>query len=422
VPRHHILSLIFLLCNGLMITAEARDNLSVRIEDGTEITVSRYAAKGERLLIWLPGEAGLQTGEFTAAERLAARGYEVWLADLFESRFLPVVPSSLDRIPAADVAGLIRHGQQQGKTVYLVSSGRGILPLLRGAHLWQRRHPGDHTLGGAILLSPKFFIETPDPGQAAKLLPIVSQTNLPLFILQPKLSPWFWKLDRTIPALQSSGSDVFVRYLPAVRDRFYFRPDASSKEQALAQRLPELIGQAVRLLAKLPEKSRRVAELDGQAPLIAEGKKARRLKPYEGDPTPPELRLLSLDGKRLDLRDYRGRVVLVNFWASWCPPCVHEMPSMQRLANKLAGQPFTILAVNMAEEAATIRAFLQTKVRVDFPILLDSDGSALKRWGVFAFPTSYVIDKQGLIRYALFGAVEWDTPEMLKKFRSLLNE
>ena len=95
---------------------------------------------------------------------------------------------------------------------------------------------------------------------------------------------------------------------------------------------------------------------------------------------------------------------------------------MQRLADKLGPEEFTILAVNMAEEVATINNFLQTRVKVRFPVLLDQDGAALKRWDVFAFPTSYVIDKQGNIRYALFGSVEWDSQEMLTIFSELIQE
>ena len=121
----------------------------------------------------------------------------------------------------------------------------------------------------------------------------------------------------------------------------------------------------------------------------------------------------------MNLADLRNRVVLINFWASWCPRCVHEMPSMQRLKEKLADQPFTILAVNMAESEADVRAFIK-KTQVDFPVLMDRDGAVLKQWKVFVFPTSFVIDTEGRIRLGAIGELEWDSPEIVDKFKQLL--
>lgn len=146
---------------------------------------------------------------------------------------------------------------------------------------------------------------------------------------------------------------------------------------------------------------------------------ANELKPYTGGAT-PALMLMDLTGKTQDLRTYRGRVVIVNFWASWCPPCVHEMPSMQRLATRWRDKPFVIVAVNMGEDPRAVRNFVR-KVKVKFPVWLDRDGSALKRWKVFAFPTSFVLDRAGNIRFALHGALEWDDPDIAAQIEGLFD-
>lgn len=147
---------------------------------------------------------------------------------------------------------------------------------------------------------------------------------------------------------------------------------------------------------------------------------AADLKPLPARPA-PALALPALAGGTTKLDTLRGRVVLVNFWAVWCPPCRKEMPSMGRLAEKLAGKPFTILGVNVGETPEEIRAFLK-QVPVNFPIVLDSEGENLKAWQVFAFPTSYVVDKKGQLRLGLFGSIEWDNPETVARLEALLAE
>jgi thiol-disulfide isomerase/thioredoxin len=402
--------------------AYAVSEKTVVLGDGDELLVSHYQAAGSKLFIWLAPEAGLQQAEHDAAKKLAELGVEVWYPDLFEANFLPVVASSLDKIPAEQIAGLLAEASKTGKQVYFVTSGRGAIPVLRGLRKWQADNPSSVSMRGLILMSPKFFLETPDPGQAAEIMPVVEVTNLPVFVMQPDQSPWWWKLDQTIPALEKSGSEVFVRALNGVRDRFYYRPDATSREDALSKQLPRLLIQASDLVSTLNPKRQPVLTSQALEEKVAVSKKARELKVFAGDPNPPQLSLLDLFGKQLSLGDYQGNVVLVNFWASWCPPCVHEMPSMQRLRDKLSDKPFEILAVNMAEDKQTIQRFVTETVQVNFPIMLDSDGAALKSWGVFAFPTSYVIGKQGKIRYALFGSREWDTPDVLSILSTLIDE
>ena len=390
--------------------------------DGTEIPYNRYPATGDRLFIWLAPEAGLLAAEQKAAEELASSGSEVWYPDLFAANFLPVVTSSVEQFPDDQISALLNAAIGTGKQVYFVTSGRGVIPVLRGLRSWQQQNPDSTAMRGLILFSPKFFVATPDPGQTGEIMPIVETSNLPVFIVQPKKSPWYWKLDRTLPALRSGGSDIYVRPFADVRDRFYYRPDATEYEQALAKHVPTMIRQAASLLGYQTSQRQAVQAVQMEAPAVQSSKKERTLTPLEGMPVPPVLELNDLQGRVHRLQDYRGEVVMVNFWASWCPPCVYEMPSMQRLQDQLKGKPFRILAVNMAEDIPTIETFLNEKVSVDFPVLLDSDGAALKRWGVFAFPTTYFIDKQGRLRYGLFGGREWDKEDVFSVLNTLIDE
>lgn len=404
-------------------SSQASTNASILTSSDTEIGYTVYPSEGDQLLLWFYSEAGPQKSDLLLAQQISQLGIEVWLIDLFDSYFLPVALSSMDKIPARDISDLISLADKKSKkNVFAVTTGRAAIPLLRGARELQTSQPDNSALAGLILISPKLFTETPDPGLQAELMPIVKNTNLLLFVMQPSNSPWFWKMDTTLPALENSGSDVFVQRIKDVRDRFYFRPDADASEQQMTTKLPEMLFKAVTALDKFPAVARKVSARTIQTPDVISTKKEKTLNPHKGNATPPELNLLTINDQRIGLRSIKNKVVLVNFWASWCPPCVHEMPSMQRLQDTFDKDQFVILGVNMAEEKSIIKEFLRTKVSVSFPLLMDSDGAALQRWSVFAFPTSYIIDKKGQIRYSLFGSIEWDTKEVMTIFEQLINE
>ncbi len=135
----------------------------------------------------------------------------------------------------------------------------------------------------------------------------------------------------------------------------------------------------------------------------------------------PVLPLTLASGRPLDMEALRGQVVLVNFWATWCPPCRREMPSMDRLDKMETGRPFTILAVNVKEEADQVERFLD-EMPMSFPIVLDTEGQLAKAWKAFVYPTSYLVDKQGHIRYSLNGTLEWDEPEIVEIIERLILE
>jgi thiol-disulfide isomerase/thioredoxin len=112
-------------------------------------------------------------------------------------------------------------------------------------------------------------------------------------------------------------------------------------------------------------------------------------------------------------------VVLVNFWASWCAPCIVEMPSMQRLKTAMVGRPFDILAVNVKESKSRAWQFKKL-LNVSFTTLLDSDGTASQAWDVSFYPTSYLIDGEGQIRYSAYGAIKWDADETRQLIENLM--
>jgi thiol-disulfide isomerase/thioredoxin len=144
------------------------------------------------------------------------------------------------------------------------------------------------------------------------------------------------------------------------------------------------------------------------------------LKPWAGKQT-PALARADLAGNIVDLRDLRGRVVLVNFWATWCEPCREEMPSIERLRAKLAGRPFAVLTVNYGESVAKINAFL-AKQGISLPVLLDPEKEAAGEWRAGGLPMTFLVDAEGQVRYSAFGECDWSEGEPLRVVQGLLAE
>ena len=141
------------------------------------------------------------------------------------------------------------------------------------------------------------------------------------------------------------------------------------------------------------------------------------MKPWSGGATPP-LALRDLQGREHTLADYKGKIVVLNFWATWCDPCREEMPAMQRLQDKLAGK-LAVLAVSYGEGPPRIKDFL-SRVPVRFTVLLDRDTAAASAWKVKVLPTTLVIDPDQKIRYVAVGDIGWDTQPVEEQIRKLL--
>ncbi len=135
-------------------------------------------------------------------------------------------------------------------------------------------------------------------------------------------------------------------------------------------------------------------------------------------PMAPEFALADMDGVLHRLSDYRGQVVIVNFWATWCPPCREEMPSMQRAWEQIRDEDIVILAIDVGEDEDTIFTFT-ADYPVEFPLLLDLDSRVIQEWPVRGLPTTFIIDPQGRIAYRAIGTRDWEDPALLDSLRKL---
>jgi peroxiredoxin len=134
----------------------------------------------------------------------------------------------------------------------------------------------------------------------------------------------------------------------------------------------------------------------------------------------PDFQLASLDGPSVSLAALRGRVVLLNFWASWCKPCEDEMPAMERLYQQLGGQGLALLAVSVDDEAAPVAAF-RDRLGLSFPILLDADKSVAHEYQTFRFPETFLVGPDGVVIERYIGPKEWDAQAYADRIRRLLD-
>ena len=246
--RMQTFTALFLL---LLLSASAwadSNQFTIKVAPDVDVPISAYGASRQRLILWLPSEHGVVGAEHEIAHQLANRGYAVWVADLFTARFLPIAPSSLNEIPATDVAQLIRTAARRHAKIYLLSSGQGAGRALEGAQLWQTHH---RAISGAILLFPNLYAASPEAGEAPSYLPIVGQSRLPIAILQGSLSPWYWQLNELKTQLELGGARVAIKALPGLRDRFYFREDALPREREARTQLAAAIDDSIRHLPSL---------------------------------------------------------------------------------------------------------------------------------------------------------------------------
>lgn len=423
-----LLGLIFFL--GAAGSGNSQERLIMDLDGGDLLEVEVFGTPGHGpLLIWLVNQYRELETPGRVIEDLARQGALVWQVDLLESLLLQRTGRTVRELGGEPVAALLEKavGAAEGHhPVVVIACDRMAAPALRGIRTWQETAADLQPVAGAILLFPNLHRGAPIAGEVPELLGIVDATNMPVAIVQPTMGSGRDRLPALVNALQKAGSPVYTQLVPAVGDYFLLYSE-SGRNRAL-EGVQGILPPSLRAaIEATPRQLLTLARLlDGaprpQSTLPLNITRDRPLDPIYGLIPRPALPqraygLQDIDGRWHQAADNLGRVTLVNFWASWCPPCVHEIPSMNRLAAAYPENEFAIVSINFREDPEHIREFMR-RVEVDFPVLMDHDGRVSRAWGVFAFPSSFIVDHNGSVRYAVNAAIEWDTPEV----RAIIDE
>ena len=416
------LAVLLALCAG---TAGAETPTEVDLASGFTMQVLQFPARHERLLIWIPSKYGIRDGNIPFAQSVQRQGIDYWLVDLHGSYMAPTGRYAYAEFEPGHIKELIDYAVRQGwKDIVLGGESRGATLAMQAARIWQLENPGGKALKGMLFYHPYLIDGSTPIGQTARFLPIARATNLPIYIFQPQLNTKFLHSQALMDQLQSGGAAVYFHFLDGVRGGFHLRDADSLTARESIER--DLVGERVRkafgLLSRLPtpptaamEPGMPIAEHTGQV------SDDNTLVPIGRGPTPP-LSLRDDQGRRIDLGDLDGQVVLVNFWASWCGPCVREIASLTRLNERYRDKPFRILAVNIGESAEHVATFFDDRgITPSFDLLFDRDSEAAKAWRVYAVPSTYLLDKEHRIRYGYRGALKWDKTSVVEIIDDLLS-
>lgn len=409
----------FLMLLFLLVVTGARADFVIPLGGADQLEVREFGGEGQGpLILWLVNQYGELETPNALIRSLAERGVTVWRVDLLDSLLLQRSSEAVRSLDGGPVAALLQAAVDSGRgPIAAVACDRMAAPLLRGLRDWQRNAEDPFAVAGGIVFFPNLYRGTPVAGEDPEFLGIVSATNMPLVLFEPEFGSNRDRFGTLLTTLHAAGSPAYGWLVPRVRDYYllYSEAPVNLALESSAGQMPEEVRSALAntpgqlltamwLLAQTP-RAAEVLSLD----VAAERPMAPAYGLIERPPRPaPEYDLIDAWGTRHQLVESLGRVTLVNFWATWCPPCVHEIPSMNRLAAAYDEDEFAIVSINFREDPEHILQFMN-EVDVDFPVLMDEDGAVSRDWGVFAFPSSFILDREGRIRYSVNTAIEWDT-------------
>jgi peroxiredoxin len=156
--------------------------------------------------------------------------------------------------------------------------------------------------------------------------------------------------------------------------------------------------------------------------LKEKGSSSRFTRPLQEGRPAPDFTFSDLDGREVSLSDFIGKVVLVNIWATWCPPCRDEMPSMQKLYEKFKDEHFEMLAVSIDGEGREAVAPFMEQMNLTFPALLDPKEKIRSLYKITGVPESFIVDREGILVHKVIGPMDWSSPQVFDFFQELIQK
>lgn len=404
-------------------TPATTEHTEITLASDFDMQMLQFPAGSKNLLIWLPSRHGVRAGHSTFAASIRSAGIDFWLVDLHTSYMVLTGRKDYARFKPQHIKELIDYAVQQGwKNIFVGGESRGAALAMQGVRQWQVDHPGKSSVKGLLFYHPHLIVGYTEIGERAAYHPITNATNIPMYIFQPQYSTKNLRSAELVEQMQRGGATVFFHLLKGVQGGFHVRSEGRLKQRDLEER--NLIGQRIKkamsLLARLPTPVQAAQMPESEPHKGAETERYVELIPLDFGEVLP-LRLYDQQDRLFDLKNHRGEVVLVNFWATWCGPCVKEIGSLMRLIEHLKDKPFRVVAVNIGESKARVEAFFKKlKVTPNFVVLFDPDGKVARDWKIYAYPSNYLLNKQHKVRFGYRGALRWDQPHIVKTVETLI--
>ena len=400
------------LINPCLSAEKPDETVMVPLSGQLETSIHRFGQASQRI-VWFSTPA-TQAADFNLAKQLAAYDLEIWLTPLEALSKKSASQQTQKRLKPTALAELIQASlpSQAQHKLFIFGIGDSAKATLEGLNAWQETYGHNPQLAGLVLAYPDLQVNKSKP-QSPEWIEATYQLKLPSYVFQTTEPLKVETMEALVAALEQGGSTVYSELLNDTTAGFLQGQARSEEELLQLSVFPAQLAQAVATLAKTSPKTSDKTSPKAQAQPTTANEPEPPLQEHPTQSLAPDLRLPDLAGKMRDLKDYRGKIVLLNFWATWCPPCIKEIPSLNNLQQRFSKDEFVVLSVDVGEELKEIKTFLE-HVPADYPVLVDTASSLTEPWQLQAFPSTYLLDRQGRLRYQYFGGLEWDEPELIK--------